>query len=481
MQLRKSNNTNILQKIKRSEEMQKQIFYKPKTGVCADFIPFYDKGTFKLFFLRDYRDREKHGEGTPWQLTMTKDLVNFTTEVEIISRGTKEEQDLYVFTGCVIRVEDKYHVFYTGHNPHLRKKGLPEQAVMHAISEDGENFTKVPEDTFFAPTDKYEIHDWRDPFVYFDEKSKSYKMLLATRSNTGPAIRRGCTTMCTSKDLRTWVVERDVLSPEAYFTHECPDYFEIGVWKYLIFSEFSDRCLTRYKMSRDGKKWLTPKNDSFDGRAYYAAKTASDGDKRYIFGWIPTKKETDHDSWNWGGDLAIHEVYQGKNGALFTKMPENILVSFKKELLTISRLEIGGLNKDEVYKIETGDHDSFMVEFDISLDRHVTGAGVLLNYDPIQDRGYTYSLNLHQKSFAFDVYPNQPWNLANFVNVNRPLLSKKTYHIQVLVQKNVAVAYLDNQFALSTRMYPLAENVNKLSLFAKNGQIEISNFVVRLR
>jgi len=461
--------------------MSEKIFYRPKTGVCADFIPFYDEGEFKLYFLRDYRDRENHGEGTPWQLTMTKDLVNFTDEIEVLPRGSQEEQDLYVFTGCVNKIDDIYHIFYTGHNPHLRKLGRPEQAVMHAISRDGINFSKVPEDTFFAPEEAYEMHDWRDPFVYYDEKAGHYKMLLAARNKEGALIRKGCTTVCSSTDLKKWDLVGNVLDPKAYFTHECPDYFEINGWKYIIFSEFSDRCVTRYKMSRDGIKWITPKVDSFDGRAYYAAKSAYDGKNRYLFGWIPTKKETDHDSWDWGGDLAIHQIYQGKNGILYTKMPDAVKTSFTKEIYNIKKLQFGNTKADEILKIDTKGHKTYMLEFEIQVGKEATGAGVLLNYDEKNDRGYTYTLNMHNNLFAFDVYPNQPWNLSNFVNVHRPLTIKKTYSIKVLVEGDIAVAYLDDKFALSSRMYPLSRDLSELALIAKNGKVTVLNLSLKVR
>ena len=42
------------------------ILYTPDDGVAADFIPFYWNGEYHLFYLKDYRDHEGHGEGTPW-------------------------------------------------------------------------------------------------------------------------------------------------------------------------------------------------------------------------------------------------------------------------------------------------------------------------------------------------------------------------------------------------------------------------------
>ena len=44
--------------------------------------------------------------------------------------------------------------------------------------------------------------------------------------------------------------------------------------------------------------WVAPKDDTFDTRAWYVAKTASDGKGRFGFGWNPTRVgETDDGLW----------------------------------------------------------------------------------------------------------------------------------------------------------------------------------------
>ena len=103
------------------------MYYRsPKKSVCADVIPYYENGTYYLFYLRDYRNIEQDGEGCPWCLLTTRDLVHYQDHGPVLLRGSEEEQDLYVFTGSVFKENDTYYIFYTGHNPHLRKKGLPE-------------------------------------------------------------------------------------------------------------------------------------------------------------------------------------------------------------------------------------------------------------------------------------------------------------------------------------------------------------------
>ena len=86
-----------------AEDRSREFFYRPECAWAADFIPFYKDGTFHLFYLLDWRDKHKHGEGTPWYQISTRDFVHFTEHGEMLHRGTMDEQDLYVFTGSVIK------------------------------------------------------------------------------------------------------------------------------------------------------------------------------------------------------------------------------------------------------------------------------------------------------------------------------------------------------------------------------------------
>ena len=48
----------------------------------------------------------------------------------------------------------------------------------------------------------------------------------------------------------------------------------MGDWYYLVFSSYADRYQTLYRKSRSlNGPWETPEIDTFDTRAFYAAKT----------------------------------------------------------------------------------------------------------------------------------------------------------------------------------------------------------------
>ena len=107
----------------------------------------------------------------------------------------------------------------------------------------------------------------------------------------------------TSPDLQRWEVKPPFWSPRLYYTHECPDLFRWDDYYALVYSTFSERNVTHYRLSKSlAGPWLAPENDTFDGRAFYAAKTAGDGERRYVFGWNPTREgERDEGAWQWAG------------------------------------------------------------------------------------------------------------------------------------------------------------------------------------
>ena len=275
------------------------LLYKPNNAWTGDFIPYYENGVFHLFYLHSWRDPAKNG--IPWYQISTEDFVHFDEHGEMLKAGGLKEQDLCVFTGSVFKKDNKYHIFYTGHNPGMHEKGLPAQGIMHAVSDDLLTFTKIPEDTFYTDESLFERDDFRDPFVYF--YNDKYYMLLVAKKKDAPTATSGVTAVYCSLDLINWKYHSILWDPQLYHTHECPDLFKMGDWWYLIYSEYSDKRLTRYRMSRDiNGPWHRPYDDSFDTTAYYAAKSAFDGTNRYLFGWGSTKSENnDSLNWEWGG------------------------------------------------------------------------------------------------------------------------------------------------------------------------------------
>jgi beta-fructofuranosidase len=455
------------------------ILYRPADGVAADFIPFYWQGDYHLFYLKDYRDPAGHGEGTPWWHLVTHDFVHLEDCGEALPRGSAGAQDLWVFTGSAIEREGTFHIFYTGHNTHLKAQGRPVQAVMHATSPNLEHWTRDPSMCFFAP-EGYEPDDWRDPFVFWNEAEGRYWMLLAARKRVGPSRNRGCIALAVSPDLRQWTVREPFWAPDLYFTHECPDLFRIGEWWYLVYSTFSERHVTHYRMTRSLEgPWLCPANDTFDGRAYYAAKTAGDGQQRFVFGWLPTREgETDAGRWQWGGELVVHELAQQPDGTLTVHPPDPVWGAFARPLALAPQPMLGSweIGERAVSARSVGRLSALSlgtlpkactVEADLTFAPGTDGMGLLLRADPALDSYYQVRLEPARQRLVFDRWPrpgDQPFVLE------RPLAMSPgvPVRLRVLVDGTCVVIYADDQIALSCRMYD--HRTGQLGAFVSEGE-----------
>lgn len=472
------------------------IFYKPQDGWLADVIPFYWQGQYHLFYLKDYRNVEVFGEGTPWFHLTTCDFVSFTDHGEVLPRGTREEQDLYVFTGSVIEHDGQFHIFYTGHNPHFEKEDKPVQAVMHAVSDDLFTWCKVPADTFFAPTDRYEPHDWRDPFVFWNEEAGEYWMLLAARLKSGPPRRRGCIALCASHDLQHWQVREPFWAPGLYYTHECPDLFRIGEWWYLVFSEFSEACVTRYRMSRSlAGPWLVPPNhdDAFDGRAFYAAKTTSNsgissvtGANRYLFGWNPTREgNKDYQRWQWGGNLVVHAIHQDVDGSLAVAVPETVKQAFHASIPVSFTSGLGNyLAQSNRVTMESFDRfscasagtlpDTCLIRATMVFTEGTRSCGLMLRISEDFELGYYVRFEPARQRLVFDAWP-RAGDMPFMHELERPvpLQAGQPVELNVFIDSTVCEVYACGKVALSTRLYDHVQG--NWGVFVSDGQVEFSD------
>ena len=468
------------------------IFYKPPDAVAADFIPFFWEGRCHLFYLKDYRDRDKHGEGTPWFHLVTDDFVAFEDWGEALPRGGDGDQDLYVFTGSAIARANEFHIFYTGHNPHFARVGRENEAVMHAVSSDLRTWRKDPGFRLTAPAQEgYEPHDWRDPFVFWNAEAGEYWMLLAARKGTGPARQRGLTALMASPDLARWELREPFWAPDLYYTHECPDLFRCGDWWYLVYSTFSERHITHYRMSRDLRgPWLAPADDGFDGRPVYAAKTASDGNRRLLFGWLATRTgEKDDGGWNWGGNLVVHELSQESDGTLTTHPVASILEQFGEALPLEPRPVLGAWRVDgaTITGGEVGRGASLLladlppcclVEAECSFAAGTTNAGLLLRADDALDRYYMLRIEPDRQRIVFDRWP-RPGDQAFMIERPLPMAPETPVRFLVLIDDTCIVAYVNNRIALSCRMHD--HRAGKLGLFVNEGKAHFNRVAIRPR
>ena len=232
-----------------------KLFYKPEHAWVGDLIPYWEDGIFYGFYLHDPRIKDKeYAEETTWHLVTTKDFVNLEYKGEAIKRGGDDKPNKNIYTGSVIKDKDGiYHAFYTAYNADIKINGKSVQSVMQATGTDPLHLETKEDFLFVADGVRYEEFDWRDPYVFWNEEEGCYYMLLAARHKDGGQLRGGCVALCKSEDLDHWSYEEPFYAPNMYVTMECPEVFRMGDYWYLVYSTFSDRFTTHYRISKSLK------------------------------------------------------------------------------------------------------------------------------------------------------------------------------------------------------------------------------------
>jgi beta-fructofuranosidase len=482
--------------------MDPRTLYRPRGAWVGDVIPFFHDGAYYIYYLHDARTTGEREAVTDWYLVRTTDFVTFEELGCVLPRGGADDPDYACYTGSVIEADGRFHLFYTGFNPAIvdDEDGRPRQAVMHAVGSNPCSWTKVPEDTFYAPRGTYDRHDWRDPFVYRMEDGR-WGMLLATRLAGSSARRGGCVGLMVSDDLRSWEPASPFWAPGLWMTHECPDLFRIGDWSYLISSEFSDRYTTRYRMRRgEADTWLAPAEDSLDGRANYALKTASDGTRTYAFGWLATREgDSDDGSWQWGGALVTHELNQQVDGTLGVRIPQPVRDQFSRAVPSSiepvsGAWEMDGLtatvNAQGVYAAALGPElmGPSLITVDIAFTSETRSCGLLITNGGDPDCAYYLRLEPDARRLVFDRWPRRrsgslQWQIggeiAHLVELERhiDLEPARPHRLEVIVDGSACIAYLDGQIALSTRIYGQGER--RCGWFVSEGAGTFSAISVR--
>lgn len=284
----------------------------------------------------------------------------------------------------------------------------------------------------------------------------------------------------TSKDLKNWSFKGDFFAPNLYTGLEMPDLFKMGDWWYLLYTEYSEQSKTRYRMSKkiDGP-WLKPRDDAFDGRAYYAARTAFDGKRRVLFGWVPTRENGKGDmvNWEWGGTYIPFELIQRKDGTLATKLPDELTEQFTTKIkindITITN-ETGRTEK--VIAQNTGRH--FVLDMDVSCNEDISNIALRIFKNVKTDESYQYLLSADDQRIIFDKSPEWPWFQVMNKGLDRPLpkVNFKKMHIKLVVDKDIFVI-LVNGISLVTRVYH--KFGNDLAIAVANGKAKFSNITLR--
>lgn len=449
-----------------------QLYYQPDGIWVGDIMPYGKDGSFYVYHQRDTRNPGPFGEPFGWALTATKDFVTYKDYGESLKRGTDEEADQFIYAGSVFEAQGCFHAFYTGYNREFLKAGKTSQTLLHATSQDGINWEKSKEALEIPPQSGYDRRNWRDPFVLWDEERQEYLLILGARKGEDKRKQTGRLVSFTSKNLEKWKFQGDFWSPGIFTMFEMPEIFKMGDWWYLVFSEYSDGNKIHYRMSKSlYGPWIAPKDDSFDGRAYYAGRTAFDGKRRVLFGWVPTRDgDDDKNSYLWGGTFVPHEVFQREDGTLGVKPLDSVMEAFSgwKDLFNPCMKTID-IKQESVLCEEAGVLTA--LETYLTFEEGTREISIKFYEDLETGVSYEYRFYVEENRIVFNKCPNYPWYQCFNIGLERPIAlnAGEEYHIQLIVDNDIATLYV-NGTALNVRLCDRPGNA--LSITVMNGAIK---------
>lgn len=460
-------------------------WYKPANGWVGDPIPYYDNGKFYIFYLQDWRSGFPFLH--PWHLVSTTDFSSFTFGGETIPCGKESEQDVALGTGGVIKdpKTGEYCAFYTGHQWKWQEMGVPTQAVLLTTSKDMKTWSKKGEQNFYLSLrgqSGYVENDCRDPHVFYDEEDGLYKMVVTAHNQSGAAL-----ALFTSRELQNagaWELQEPLYTDPTLWVMECADVFKEGDYWYLVYSNVADRKVHyRYAKSLKGP-WIKPANDIFDGIAFYAAKTMSNGKERYLAGWCPTRIG-DGDADQWGGSLVCHRMLFNVDGSIDLKLADGIDKKFNTPKKTVLIDKSGkATRKEDAYILSDMASVTFpRMNKTCKIEATVTATGdddlFGFAFGACADKTEVYSIRFDLKNKRLVMSKDDLTRGTNpsQTDVALAVPADRKFDIKIVAEKSVCVLYVNDKAAFSNRIDRMPDN--PWAIFTDKGtEVSFSNIKV---
>ncbi|MGQ1890080.1 glycoside hydrolase domain-containing protein [Thermophagus sp. OGC60D27] len=459
-----------------------KYFFRPQHTWVGDPIPYFENGTWYVFFLND--ERPASDQYHPWHLVETNDAVSYCYRGLAIPCGDTNSQDIALGTGCVIKKDNFYYAFYTGHKWN-HSPDQPKEAVMLAISSDLQKWKKQSGFLLFAPVG-YDQNEFRDPYIFYDKDKEKYIMLVSARKNN-----RAVLAQFVSKDLLNWELMEPFYSDDSIFMLECIDLFCLNEKWYFIYSNINDRRVYYLVSHNRYGPWKVPENNMFDGSAYYAAKSAGDENKRLLFGWCPTRiDDEDTNEYSWGGSLVVHQLKQAHDGRLLTTIPETLdswleedapwgIIEYSEDVVpTTSGFVLNASQKRQIVKISRL-NEPFKISTIVKADSEAQNFGFVFGACETLNSVYALHIDLNEELLKLAYLsdwnsPSTTYQVINSIPITIP--SSRTFEIKIVVEKSVCVMYVDDKRAFTNRIYKMSRN--PWMIFSDTGIVTFDDFSV---
>lgn len=481
----------------------------------------YKDGEYHLYF--QYNPYGSKWGNMHWGHAVSKDLVHW----EHLDPAIARDPVGHIFSGSSVVDKkntagfgkDAIIAIYTNHSVN------PDEVQCIAYSNDnGRTFTKYEGNPVLTPFDG--LKDFRDPKVFWYEKGKCWYMIVSADKETR---------FYKSKNLKKWTYVSAFGKGlgQQPCQYECPDFFQLPVngdkkkMKWVMTMNINPGCwfggsATEYFVGDfDGKNFTCP--DAHDvkwldwGKDHYATVTFSNtGDRVLEITWMS--------NWQYA-NLTPFKQNRGANG-----LPRELKLYEKNGKYYISEdvaPEVYALRKDtksladasvadakDLKGVAANMEGAFEIEADVTPDANgIAGIEIsnnkrertMIYFDMkqgkvVMDRTESGLTDFGKQAVPHDIElawdkqlaaeGKEPARITNSINYKNdfalatwaPLSlcedGKKTYHVDIFVDKSSVELFVDGgRIAMTNLVFPVAPYEN-LKLYTQGGKAEFKNLKV---
>lgn len=444
-------------------EYEYQSYFLPavdgiKQPYVGDPMPYYEDGVYYIYYLKDGGDSYNHS----FYLATTTDFVTYKEyDAPVLESDRGNGQDAWLGTGSVVKVNDTYYFFYTGHaaSPSFEYK----EKIMVAKSKDLYSFEKVAGWEIAPPDDLRQKNDFRDPQAYYDAATDTIHLTI-TGSKAGVAR---VLKYSLKGDLTGAHYDGVIFSNTVgdFWNLECTDTFRIGETWYLTYSA-QDDTLWYATASEQYGPYSEPKR--LEGMLFYAAKHVEDGENSYMVGWARRSESVSSttDVSGWGGNLVVQKLVQKENGDLYLAPVDAVVEQYQNRrplLVDASHVYAEAGSKNTYYDVFNC-YERFAISGEFQYDGK--GAfGLAFDFNGKQDK--YKMITIDPKAQKLQLSFNEGSTLISEVDLQ--LEQGKTYSFTYIQEGSVGVFYIDGQAALTVRIY--GASGKPIRLFAANNTV----------
>ena len=481
----------------------------------------YKDGEYHLYF--QYNPYGSKWGNMHWGHAVSKDLVHW----EHLDPAIARDPVGHIFSGS--SVVDKKNTAGFGKNAiiaiYTNNSVNHDEVQCIAYSNDnGRTFTKYEGNPVLTPFDG--LKDFRDPKVFWYEKGKCWYMIVSADKETR---------FYKSKNLKKWtyVSAFGKGMGQQPCQYECPDFFQLPVngdkkkMKWVMTMNINPGCwfggsATEYFVGDfDGKKFTCPDANEVKwldwGKDHYATVTFSNtGDRVLGITWMS--------NWQYA-NLTPFKQNRGANGLprelkLYEKngkyyISEDVapeVYALRKDTKSLADASVA--NAKDLKGVAANMEGAFEIEADVTPDANgIAGIEIsnnkrertMIYFDMkqgkvVMDRTESGFSDFGKQSVPHDIElawdkqraaeGKEPARIANSINYKNdfalatwaPLSlcedGKKTYHVDIFVDKSSVELFVDGgRIAMTNLVFPVAPYEN-VKLYTQDGKAEFKNLKV---